>query len=461
MKHHYVYKGDKLERILNGLKRKMIFKGLALASGMNSPQLQAFMVGHAGMRIRNYGKKGKPVLWMLGKEGLKEDFLETLRGSDWVNPLDFSRGIPKQLAKIFLPPGLDDNNYADQDESVEASKVEYRQLWQQLFHLLPASKRPKGITTGNFGYYAERELAYAAELEGIPFIAMHKECLKSTGRLEFFKTVYSRRGRFQGRKILVYNDRERQLQIDSGIASTGQVIKCGMPRLDRLHHWRLSGAKREKHPPTLLAMGFTPNTGLPRIPHKGLNGNNTSFEYLNDEHQDMQWTNFFVHYHEVLVKIARDNPDWKVQLKLKSRYRDAQPSIDLVKKLGITENFEILVGGDPLEHITKSDVICGFNTTALLEGLAAGIPVVTPEFDEVIDPVTSDFAVSFGNATLSPNDPESMYVVLSDLMKRLAPPNIELSNEVKDELETWVGNPDGLAGQRVRAVFESEMEIVR
>ena len=444
-------------KIINVLRRFIVVQGLKLSVFMNLPLLSGQFIRFGCRPLKGYCGVDRPRIWMLGKEGLIQDFTGSLAGDHWNKPYDFPRDIPKVVARNYLPLGVDDNTYANLDKKIEQVKDDYMEAWRSIIKGLPNSARPDAITTANFGYYAERELARACELENIPFIAMHKECLKSNGRLEFFKVIYQRRGKFEGRKILVYNDRERKLQIDSGVARSDQVVVCGMPRLDRLHRWRETGIKRPERPRTLMALGFTEKTGLPRIPRKCVEGGGVRFEYLEPEHENMGWFNLFLNYHETLVKIARDNPQWVVQLKLKARRRDAEPSVSLMKKLKAPENLQIIVGEDPLKFLQGADVVTGFNTTAVLEGLAAGLPVVTPQFDEVLQPNMCDFAATFERATYTPDDPASFYAVLSELMNDQRKPQRDLSTPVLETLDMWVGNPDGKSGQRVQQAFLQEI----
>lgn len=395
-------------------------------------------------------------LWLLGKDGANEDLLTVLEQEGIATPVDLVRGVPKAIAGRFLPPGLDDNNYSNQPPAVEARKDRYREVWRGILRALPTARRPAAIVTGNFGYFAERELASAAEAEGLPFLALHKECLKSPGRVAFFKTVYQRRGVFGGRKVLVYNHVERDLQIDAGVVRPEQITVCGMPRLDRLHQWRLAHGPRPAHPPTLLAFGFYPHTGLPRIPRKGVGDGATTYEYLSAEQRDLDWGDFFRGYHEALVKLARDHPGWRVRLKLKGRLRDSKPAIDWVESLGRPENLELVVGGDPFEHLVGADVVCGFNSTAVLEGLAAGLPVVTPAFAEALDDALRPFAVSFGAATDAPDSAQALHDSLAHHMRHPASPATDLTPARAEVLDHWVGNADGQSGARVRAAIQAE-----
>lgn len=448
-----------INRVASAFQRMIVELAVRGANIAGFPKIIPWCIAKGCRPIKGLKKNHDRKIWMLGKEGLTQDLLVSLKEGCWATPVDVSRLIPKHIAAQFLPSNIDDNNYAIADKSIDKAKMNYRQAWQEIFRNLPYASRPAAITTGNFGYYAEREMAHAAELEKIPFIAMHKECLKSDGRIKFFKTVYQRRGRFFGRKILVYNTRERDLQIESKVALPNQVVVCGMPRLDRLHHWRKKIKPERNRPSTLLAFSFTAETGLPRVPRKS--GKQVRYEYLDSKHEGLGWHNFFHNYHELLVKIAFNNPSWVVQLKLKPRPKDYEPAIRLMKKLNAPDNLHVIVGGDPLRYITNADVVCGFNSTAVLEGLAAGLPVVTPMFDEAVDSAMKQYVAVIGSATYQPIDPPTTYKVLTELMSKKRRPQKKLIQDAAEALEFWVGNSDGRAGERVRQAFESEMRSHR
>lgn len=431
-----------------------------MAARVRSPRAMAVLLSSGVSRIEGPWQHDMLPIWMLGKEGLAEDLLVSLEEGAWAQPYDVSRAFVKSIADRILPPGIDDNTYAGGGESAERAKLEYRDVWCEVLDMLPESSRPAAFTTGNFGYYAERELAAACEHRGIPFIAMHKECFKAPGRIKFFGDVYERRGAFKGRRILVYNEAEKALQVSSGIFPRDGITVTGMPRLDRIHTWRKQGSDQGKSDVrTLLAFGFTPQTGLPRIPRKTRGGVAGGFEYIDPEHEQMSWSNLFEIYHDMLVRIAHNNRNARVIVKLKGRNRDAEPSISAIEALGKPYNMEFAVGGDPLEFLSVSNVVCGFNTTALLEGVAAGLPVFVPQFEEAVTPGTKEFVPDLGAAVFACRDCTEMENGIQDLLRGTQSRLKQLPSEKLGVLDKWLGNADGQTSKRVRAAFEREFSV--
>ena len=156
---------------------------------------------------------------ILSKEGLDADFLEVLRQGIDANIIYSSRLFPKSIASKFFPLNASDNNYNDGVTISDSQKLECKRFWVQILISLKLKCNLAGVISGNFGYFAERELANAATQIGLPFIVMHKENLKSIGRVKFYEEVYIARGKFGGHGITVYNDVERKLQIRSGVAT--------------------------------------------------------------------------------------------------------------------------------------------------------------------------------------------------------------------------------------------------
>lgn len=441
-----------------GWRRRSLGRAFELGVRLQMPQLSAQALLRTVLPMA-VPLRGQVPVWVLSKEGLVEDAQALIENATWAAPYDFSRLCLKLLAERYLPKHLDDNQYEDADPAVEDAKRALRLQWRRILRALPAARRPAAVITSNFGYFVEREFAAACEAEGIAFIAIHKECFKAPGRLRFFATTYPRRGSFTGRRVLVYNEYERDLLVQSGIVSRAAVSVTGMPRLDRLHAWRRSNSCRPRpaRPATLLAFAFTPAAGLPRIPRKERTGIAGGLDAVAPEFAGLAWEGLFGQYHAALVRIARDNPDMRVLLKVKGRERDGRPAIELVQSLDPPTNLEIVVGGDPFDLLCASDAVTGFNTTALCEAIAAGLPVVVPDFAEAVEGQTAEYVVDLGDAVSHARSPEELVALAVALARGRTPRAAsDLHRAGESALRKWVGNADGMAAQRSIAAIRSE-----
>ena len=124
-------------------------------------------------------------LLVLSKDGLDADVEELIQNKINVNFIFINRMFPKAISAKFLPKNASDNNYNDGLTISECEKRRCKEFWKRICKLLNKKHRVIGIVSGNFGYFAERELAAAACEVGMPFIALHKENLKSEGRVNF------------------------------------------------------------------------------------------------------------------------------------------------------------------------------------------------------------------------------------------------------------------------------------
>ena len=402
---------------------------------------------------------------MIDKDTFYEDVLASLGAAREVRVHVANRVVVKSIAAAFLPPELDDNFYVSDDPKTIQAKQDYvdfiTRMWSMLSRLMPID----AVVSANFGYYAEREFATAMEALGIPFLALHKENLKSTGRMDFFADLYrSRRGPFTGRRILVYNEIERVVQTNAEIIAPERVTVCGMPRLDRVHAWRTSAANitaGNGDRKQVLFFSFTIKTGLPIIRRKSRAGFVGLAEPIADAVGQLSWDILFRDSHRALYRLAQARPDIDVVIKTKPRPRDYQPVLEL---LGPTsqwpDNLKLVAKGDPFNLIVRAHSVSGFNTTGLFEAITAGKPIVVPHFAEALDPACAPFIVDYERAAAYATSGEDL---TAKLIASLEQPSsaVDLPGETKQLLEIWTGNPDGKAAQRVREAVLAEIEASR
>ncbi|MBT3172761.1 MAG: hypothetical protein HN333_15180, partial [Rhodospirillaceae bacterium] len=197
--------------ISRSLRRDLWWKAFRWTARLDQPGIAAWLLDRAIKAAPGDIEPGTDAahVLVLDKPGMSEDGRATFGGDPRFRLFVLDTvGIKafKAIVSVFLPPEIDDYNYVNDAPAIAAGRTAYRAFMARTWTALAARRRIDAVLTGNFAYYAEREVQAVLEARGIPFIALHKENLKSAGRGAFFADIYrTRRGRFQGRRILVYN----------------------------------------------------------------------------------------------------------------------------------------------------------------------------------------------------------------------------------------------------------------
>ena len=384
---------------------------------------------------------------VIEKAVFNEDILEVFDGTSEFQVFGLGRVFLKCLALGTLPRTIcDDATYVSADPAAERAKIRYLKLCRNIWRYLSFFRRYDVVLTGNWCYWAERELATALEEIGTPFVVLHKEGIKPPERSKMLRDLFRKtRGQFTGRRVFVYHELERDHQIEGNIARADQIKIVGMPRLDRLHVWRKLAATGKiptrSARPVVLLLAFIPNNFLPS--YSGIES-------------DLAWDKLCSGTYRAALQLACDNPS--IDVVIRPRQQELPEVETLLDREGPRPaNLRVVVSGEIMPLIEASWVICGHNTTVLLEGLAAGKPVVVPHFDEALDPRYAGYIVELGEAVEHATS-------VSDLVARLvqhcaSDPGVqeELLPAVAAELLKWTGNADGLASERVRLALMQEL----
>jgi len=427
------------------------------------PGLTAVLIAALMIRVQKAkagGAEARSIV-VLPKAGLIEDIAASFGDDDLFNVTTLDRTITKALSTAFLAHINDDNSYLGNAERDAPAKAALRSFWVATLKQLMKYRRIDAFMTGNFSYHAEQELAAAASELGVAFVVLHKECRKTPRLADFYLDVYrDRKGPFKGSHVLIYNEIEKNIQIGAGVVPGEMIDITGMPRMDIIHRRRRREAASWTPPaptsrPTILFFSVFERYGLPFV-RRVIDGKSFD-EEMPAEVLALNWSSLMSTLHHSMVEIATANPDIDVIIKTKG---DPVADDTLRRMFGavlqLPDNVRLVSGGDPLDLIFASDVACGFNTTAVLESIAADVPTVVPLFAEAVDERMAGFVMDFGDAAVSATSPEHLIESLVELARRRrGKPALELGPTQQEILVHWVGNADGLAGQRVRdAVFE-------
>ena len=228
-----------------------------------------------------------------------------------------------------------------------------------------------------------------------------------------------------------------------------------------MHQWRRVNGGRPRprsQRPQVLFFSFTPKTILPRISRRPGAGLKENVESLEARMETMSWNRLANLTHQAICQLAEETPGVDVVIKTKVRQREWA---EMYRMLGegrdLPSNLKIVVGGDPMGLISRSEVICGFNSTALIEAVAAGKPVVVPRYEEALDDRMQPYIVDLEDAVCYADSPEELIAILREeaLAKREYP--VELDPARERVLHHWAGNADGRAGERVRSAVLAEV----
>ncbi|NWG24080.1 MAG: hypothetical protein HXY30_06615 [Pseudorhodoplanes sp.] len=426
---------------------------LRIAARLNMPRLAAWLLARNLSPLPGLPAPASPacriMVLNLNKPGFPADVAASFGDAHDVALVSWPTYALTSFSAALLAPELSNKRYATDDPAIEATKQRYRRFLLEVWQALTRSCPIDAVLTANYGYYNQREFAAALQEAGTPFIALHKENVKSPGRLKYWEPIYRARGRFEGSKILVYSETERALQIAGGVADANAIVVTGMPRLDRVHRWRREhGGTAAANPRQVLFFAFWAReklTAYERVTDARLRVDS------NEEWSRRNWNVLCEGTYRAVIELARARPDIRVVLKTKPQSIRLDEVLRSLGEYGgeLPPNFSIVKGGDPVELIAESKVVIGFNSTALLEALAAGKTVIVPDFGEARDPAMSELVIDLGDAVQKAHSPDDLKRLVCLELDSPATVPEQLDPTAARTLREWVGNDDGGAGRRV------------
>lgn len=402
--------------------------------------------------------RGRRVV-VLHKLGGTEDVVVTLsdRGASNLGLFKLQRSDIKTVFGTFVPEslGLDDFDYVRDDPAIGQMKADYRVFMAKVCRTYARIAGCAGFVTANLGYFAEREMAAACTQVGLPFVALHKESLRTVAqRPRYEAALRDHVGPFTGSAIAVYNDDERASQLRAGVASNDQITVIGCARIDEMHAMR----RRARPPgqPTVTYFAIDPFAGTRQFtPDAIARHTHRPSSYQTVASEPPRWDDVARLTEEALLELAEEQPDLRLILKIKlgrSHQVDARLSGPL------PANVEMVRGDLAAPYIERSSVVVGLNTTALTEAVAAGRRVVVPLLGEAASEHAADFLLDFTDAATFATTQQDLKSTVASLAR--TPPGTDLTAVEAALLKRYVGNPDGQARQRTFDWLQRSMPAI-
>ncbi|MDC1047402.1 hypothetical protein OAQ96_01800 [Alphaproteobacteria bacterium] len=372
-----------------------------------------------------------------------EEIIGAFSNSKEFKVYQYQRSLNKVLAKYFFPEDITHFNYKESQLSDEIKKC--FNFYNKILKYIKNKRKIDIIYSGNYGAFDESVLARSAIHNDIKFVSFHKECVMSDGAQDFYYQV-SKNGRekFNGTRILVYNKTTKKLLEKLNICEHNKIEICPMVRLDKCYDSRKKFVNNFRKFNRLAYFYIQPNNQLPSLYY-----NNFSFDKKILESEPSSWKNLNQNTNKVIYDIAIHNPNLEVVVKCK--FQDFYDCKKNFLELGvIPNNLKITYGQTAFSLISISDVICSFNSTAIIEAVVSGKKVISPYFDEASNIKFKKYLIDFGNLITKAHTTSDLKDLLLHNMTNTTIPNINMNNDELDIVNYWTSNTDGLANHKLR-----------
>lgn len=396
-----------------------------------------------------HDRHAQRTLVVLDRSGGNEDIETAFAGTTARYHIRFlNRDAVKAVCAAFLPAtAVDDDQYVSQDRSVEDGKRHYREFLTRTLRWYQRWCGAVAFVQFNLYYYAEVELASACTDLGIPFLTAQKECLRpAQAWCDMDTQLREARGAYTGTAIAVYNAACAEAFVGAGIVAPERIEVVGCARMDESHRLRQARASAAR---TVVYFLIDPNASAPlyqREDGRWVRGFKTPGGRL------VTWGPLIERTNRAVLQFAVTHPDVRVICKGKSGFSDGQ-----LAAFGGQLPPNVETARDFPGHVllADADAVIGFNSTAVFEAIAAGLPVVVPSVTDDVDPMLRAYTYDLSGAAASAGAESAIVAALEAACQ--AGRTVDLDARRRDVLDTHLGNGDGRAGDRLRAWLDRGM----
>lgn len=353
--------------------------------------------------------------------------------------------FPRYFLKIIYEAiihnhqGLTDEKYVTKNKHTEYSKKIYNNFLNSLFKTF-IKKYPFNLFIGfNFLYVAERELHEVSQKLRIPFLLLFKECVITKTQFNYQTYTWKKNKEyFKGSKIGVYSKLAKQYLSQSKIANRNTIDVIGCSRLSESFSYKKILPKNK-----IVYFAVEKYRGLPNLYCKTQSKN--FFKDLEDYkffNKKFNWE--FLHNKtlKILKNFATKNPHIEIIIKTKTGEKK-----NLSDYKNLPENIKVIHEGAGHALLKESKVVIGWNSSIILEAIAANRFILLPYFhkkNKFLRKSELDFKLSKKNYGYSEKD---FCIKLQNFMEKKYFSN-KINNN-KKSLEYYLGNSKNNAEKKL------------
>ena len=222
----------------------------------------------------------------------------------------------------------------------------------------------------NIAYTEDRVLKQACKEKKIKFLVLHKESVLSKGQREVFTNKYIEilKPINNVTKVAVYNEDAKKVLYQNKILDKKKIYVTGCARAGQ---YTSLNKKHKRKIKNILFFLIQDTAGIPfdfKKKHmKGLSIKN---------HKPFNWNLLSKEVTETMIKLAKRNSG--INFIFKGKLSFGNKLINILTKRKLPRNIYLQKGGTAVNYINQSDLIIGFNTSAVMEAMIAKKYVIIP-----------------------------------------------------------------------------------
>ncbi len=362
-------------------------------------------------------------------------------------PRDFFKQIMKC---IYRKENFDFDDFKhsyDKNKLNISNKKKYKDFLFTFLQVLKKKYNFNILISFNFLYSAERELHEACCQLKIPFLILYKESIHTEIQKKYFLYTYKKiNEKFKGYKIAVYSKYAKKLLTESNIANNKKIDVIGCSRLDESFSYKKLKPKNQ-----ILYYAIQNNRGLPTALINTFG--KTFFKDIKNDisfYSKYNWNRLHVKTLKVLKIFAKNNP--KILIIIKVKHGETSNKKEY---FNLPENIRIIDYGAGHTLLKESKIVIGWNTTSVLEGIAANRFILIPYFHKK-NKFLKQAELKLGlNKSCYVNLENDFTHKLSSLIKKDYKKNKIYYN--LNALDYHLGNSDNKAGLRLNKFLKKNL----
>jgi len=349
-----------------------------LLSFVYSYVIEELTVDGATVRPSKHAKNNKYTILILTSKAFRSD-IECLVATNEFRMLRLPDRWQSRLIFQFYPEGFQkyrvDTNPDHADYKYKEEQRELREFLQAFLEKLYKRIRIDCVISPHVRYVVDRDWGAVSTKMGVPHIMLPRDSQFASSHstldysMHFFKNGLPK---FEGEHIIVQSVLDKQVYTDTGYVKPEKISSLGCPRMDsfvkRIKVNKYNSVNRRKK---VVFLPFLWGKDLEK---------SELYSYVCDVHL------FFVHlahrYPEidVVIKAKPKQPGSPRKKVLLKQLMGSSIEIEKIPNLTIREDLDLQ------DLFFECDVVCGLNTSALLEAAVIGLPVIIPYFKDLQNP---------------------------------------------------------------------------